>query len=1024
MSVMGLYMFLLLSALLITGCHPHLGGVRDTSWSPAKTDERGNTFGISQYGITWTFDREYAHGRFINGDYWVVGPVTIARIDPPSKRYLIPPYHGVTERVMHGAMVNPMPAGEGSEYRQGYDSLMYYMHLGTDIGVAYSDDVNAALDVSVTNPLILQPGSSLVSYMSKSDIHSLDPNLNDVAVKTAAVLTVLDQVPPEGSFRPPYAGKNKTIKYNKKQLRWELLKRLPRVANTPGMAEVTQKFERPWIDHIPGWPGRFQHPEDNMPDYGRELVDLVGYGSLMLNLDFTDEEKETLLYGYVQVGIDLWGIVTGGGAHNWPDHGGSNYGRKWPILFAAMMLNDPEMKKVGYMDSSFSEDTQTFFVDEPLAGTRGYGVEDIGLPDWRDGPDFSDKDDKDWFSNGHRLCCSANAWWGQILSAYIMDARALWNHEALFDYQDRFEAENLARGITDWRMHWSDFPYAMWNAYRDDYGPRWIPAKKGQKKCSDGTSYGQCSVNKPKYCDEGLLIDDCQRCGCPPGQTCQADGRCSVPCVSHDHFACYDGDVYWYDSCNKREEKKEECGTNGCLDGRCVEGATESRQVQSVTVSDVTVSSAKIRWTTPTKSDSMVRYGYATDYDKQVHWDEAVIHHEVTLTSLAGGTTYHFRVESRTGSIAYFSKDYAFTTKTANVMIGKNKEFLCDGKPFFPLMQWLQSEHRIPYQSTLGINTFFAHEPWDGKSYCDTAQRYGAWCILQIGQNNAPQDHPALFAWYPLDEPDMHGRRPDWLLNEYNKLKSSRPKDLLITTVTSRFFSRFDPFDWMGGSKHWYAQYANATDIYGFDHYPVYGWCRPDWIHDISDAEEEFVKKYAGESPTYIAIEAAKTSGQWCENKDRGKNDGPYPHETRNEVWQAIIHGAKAIAYFTHSWQCPGYTQWCVTPEIESEIKRTNEQITRLTEAILARDYPRKVTEKELKGGRVDTLVKKYENYIYIFAVNVLRRGERVRFTIDGPRSNIVEVVDEGRTINLTGNSFTDHFEELGVHIYRIQANP
>lgn len=31
-------------------------------------------------------------------------------------------------------------------------------------------------------------------------------------------------------------------------------------------------------------------------------------------------------------------------------------------------------------------------------------------------------------------------------------------------------------------------------------------------------------------------------------------------CVSHDHYACFDNDVYWYDSCNNREEpKKEDC---------------------------------------------------------------------------------------------------------------------------------------------------------------------------------------------------------------------------------------------------------------------------------------------------------------------------------------------------------------------------------------------------------------------------------------------------------------------------------
>src|SRR3954463_9789543 len=38
---------------------------------------------ISQYGITWTFEQPATSGQFINGDWWVVGPVKIININPP-----------------------------------------------------------------------------------------------------------------------------------------------------------------------------------------------------------------------------------------------------------------------------------------------------------------------------------------------------------------------------------------------------------------------------------------------------------------------------------------------------------------------------------------------------------------------------------------------------------------------------------------------------------------------------------------------------------------------------------------------------------------------------------------------------------------------------------------------------------------------------------------------------------------------------------------------------------------------------
>ncbi len=44
--------------------------------------------------------------------------------------------------------------------------------------------------------------------------------------------------------------------------------------------------------------------------------------------------------------------------------------------------------------------------------------------------------------------------------------------------------------------------------------------------CTDGTAYSQCSATKPKYCQSGSLIDNCQSCSCNPGFTCQLDGTC------------------------------------------------------------------------------------------------------------------------------------------------------------------------------------------------------------------------------------------------------------------------------------------------------------------------------------------------------------------------------------------------------------------------------------------------------------------------------------------------------------------
>src|SRR5690606_5616771 len=57
---------------------------------------------ISQHGITWAFKDSVVSGQYCNGDYWVVGPVTIVAISPASVDF----GGGLVKR---GSIVNPPP---------------------------------------------------------------------------------------------------------------------------------------------------------------------------------------------------------------------------------------------------------------------------------------------------------------------------------------------------------------------------------------------------------------------------------------------------------------------------------------------------------------------------------------------------------------------------------------------------------------------------------------------------------------------------------------------------------------------------------------------------------------------------------------------------------------------------------------------------------------------------------------------------------------------------------------------------
>jgi hypothetical protein len=435
------------------------------------TSNASTASSLTQFGITWTFDKEYEYGQFANGDYWVVGPVRIIHISPAST------VSGT--RTINGSMINPSPQ-DGNH--QGYDSAMSANEYVAELNAARPNQQN----LSVSNPLNMPVNSSLVSSISIAE-KGYRPQL-----KTAAILTVLGEPPAAGSFRPPYCGTDKSIRYNASQLDFSLLQSLSAVSSTPEMSEVERYFERPWIDHIPNWSAGYQHPEDNMPNYGREIAAEVGIGALMLNLDFSDEAKRTLLIRYVQLGIDLYGVIRDGGIKNWEPNGGHASGRKWPVLFAGMVLNDVDMIAIGrksgaYLYSgaygpgnpppdyiNFGEDGQTFYVTQEdvdrvhvpnWEGITGepYLQSDIGMPEW--GIRHSTEpeiDNRDWTAS-YRQCCTAHAWPGFILAAHVMNAKFLWNHDALFDYQDRYMDTEAPH---QWMRCWDGFTEDMWDAYR------------------------------------------------------------------------------------------------------------------------------------------------------------------------------------------------------------------------------------------------------------------------------------------------------------------------------------------------------------------------------------------------------------------------------------------------------------------------------------------------------------------------------------------------------------------------------
>ena len=221
-------------------------------------------------------------------------------------------------------------------------------------------------------PIQLSPGNKLISSRSIEGANLpsvMRPNDNSGSpVASVSILTSVSSPLPPDAFRPSYA-QGATEIYFSRNLRRHLLPRMPAAKNVPSLAEFEGYLKRPWVDSVFF---NFDVPSEYMPSYGRENGYLISFAGLLLALDYPEAQKEPLLVYLCQYGIDLFGLVQQGHS-GWPAHGGHGSGRKFPIVFAGLMLNNGEMKSV---QANFGEDMQTIRVNELLhqAPTRLPGM--------------------------------------------------------------------------------------------------------------------------------------------------------------------------------------------------------------------------------------------------------------------------------------------------------------------------------------------------------------------------------------------------------------------------------------------------------------------------------------------------------------------------------------------------------------------------------------------------------------------------------------------------------------------------
>ena len=375
---------------------------------------------------------------------------------------------------------------------------------------------------------------------------------------------------------------------------------------------------------------------------------------------------------------------------------------------------------------------------------------------------------------------------------------------------------------------------------------------------------------------------------------------------------------------------------------------------------------------------------------------------------------------------------------------------------FFPIAVWLQSPHNAGRYQAIGINLYVGL--WQGptEAQINTLRRFNMPVICH--QNDWAKQHldePLIVAWMHGDEPDNAHEFQSYWQGDKNRIKTGWPEiyeRLDLDTKPYRGYGppvppawivkdyqdikRVDParpvlvnlgqgVAWEGyigrgertGKLEDYPKYIEGCDIVSFDIYPACHskpavaqklWYVPRGVDRL--------RQWAGPSkPVWTCIECTQINHPTTKAT---------PQQIKCEVWMAIIHGARGLIYFSHTWK-PSFVEAGLLADqrTAAAVRDINAQVTALASVINGPTLEGQVKVRTTPGStQVDFLVKRTQDAMYVFAVDMQGKTTLAEFQIEDVGTGQAEVLGEGRSVNIREGRFKDQFNAWGVHLYKIKG--
>ena len=339
-----------------------------------------------------------------------------------------------------------------------------------------------------------------------------------------------------------------------------------------------------------------------------------------------------------------------------------------------------------------------------------------------------------------------------------------------------------------------------------------------------------------------------------------------------------------------------------------------------------------------------------------------------------------------------------------------SQSLLVDGEPFFPIgLYWLRAKD-LGSMRRLHFNSgdyFYKLRGEEVASLMDVAAVEGMQILLELTEyaRRKPEpdyraiaalvkryrQHPALLAWYLVDEPAETKMAPASALAIYELIRELDP---------------YHPVYLVNNRSHTYAAYSDASDILAIDVYPI-----PNYpITQVGDYMQQARWTLLERKPVWLIAQAFGGVEHWARS--------PTASELRNMIYQGLVGGAKGVFFYRY---CEEHERHIQPLALWREVQRLAAELAELEPVLLQEAHS---LGPQSAGGGVEVAVKEYKRDFYVFAVNVAEEPRRLDLRLAGlpPMGRAEVLYGQAEAVpTLANGRLAAELGPLGTAVFRLQ---